>query len=133
MMGWVFANLKSRTCKTTVWHPNLRRIPRASYGFTAIIVTSKPRGSRLAASGLRSRRPQLGSRYIQEKFQPAAERRPPLAIRSAGTHQRSLALIDEPATRQTDKDHQITLPSAAKLVITLTDFVMQALGIGNAH
>lgn len=72
----------------------------ASYGFSAIIATSNLRGSRLAASGLRSRRPQLGWRRIQEKFQPAAVRRPPLAIPSAGTHQRSLALIDEPATRQ---------------------------------
>jgi len=45
----------------------------ASYGFSAIIATSNLRGSRLAASGLRSRRPQLGWRCIQEKFQPAAD------------------------------------------------------------
>ena len=67
MMGWVFANLKSRTCKTTVCHPNLRRILRRATASGAIIASSNLRGSRLAASGLRSRRPQLGWRCIQEK------------------------------------------------------------------
>jgi hypothetical protein len=81
MMGWVFANLKFKDVQDNRVASQLEADSTASYGFNCNNRKSNLGGSRLAASGLRSRRPQLGSRYIQEKFQPAAERRPPLAIR----------------------------------------------------
>jgi hypothetical protein len=103
MMGWVFANLKVKDVQDNRVASSLCGF----HGFTAIIVMSNLRGARLPFFGLRL--PQLGSRCIQEKFQPAARRSALLAIRSAHSHQRSLATIERACVRTTNKDHQITL------------------------
>ena len=120
MMGWVFANLKVKDVQDNRVASQLEADSTASYGFSAIIATSNLRGSRLATSGLRSRRAWLA---LHSGEVPACSRTAVHHWQFGHPAHTNKSRFDRRACNTTsDKDHQITLPSAAKLAITLTDF-----------